>query len=106
VNGAAAGLALLFFLPIGVICGWIAREAGGRLDARYPVSQPWVPEFDELEPVRESRWEDSERCDDRPERRELPAPVTVNNYFVTSGAVWPSQPPVVQSVPATRELLP
>jgi hypothetical protein len=102
VNGAAVGLALLFFLPIGVIFGWIAREAGGRLDARYPVAQPWVPEFEELEPVRESRWEDSER----PEHRELPAPVTVNNYFVTSGAVWPAQSPVVQSVPATRELLP
>jgi hypothetical protein len=105
MNGAAVGLALLFFLPIGVIFGWIAREAGGRLDARYPVSQPWVPEYDELEPVRESRWENSERYYDRSDHRELPAPVTVN-YFVTSGAVWPSQSPVVQSVPATRELLP
>jgi hypothetical protein len=104
MNNAAAVPAMILFV-CGVIFGWRACLLAKRLDADCDVP-PVLPLPAELEPVRESRWEDSERCDDRPGHRELPAPVTVNNYFVTSGAVWPSQPPVVQSVPATRELLP
>lgn len=107
MNFAAAGLALLFFLPIGVIFGWIAREAGGRLDARYPVARPWLPEYDELEPVREARWDASERCDEHPRHQALPQPPVINIHF-TGMPGW-QQPRVVDYIPTTpanRELLP
>jgi hypothetical protein len=107
MNGAAAGLALLFFLPIGVIFGWIARDVGGRLDGRYPMSQPWVLELEELEPVRESRWEDSERYYPQRRYQELPQQPVINIH-VTGMPSW-QQPCVVDYIPATpvnREILP
>jgi hypothetical protein len=107
VNFAAAGLALLFFLPIGVIFGWIAHTTAVRLDARYPVAQPWVPEYDELEPVRESRWESSERYDEHPRHQALPQQPVINIH-VTGMPGW-QQPRVVDYIPTApgnRELLP
>jgi hypothetical protein len=107
MNSAATGLALLFFLPIGVIFGWIARTTAARLDARHPTPGPlWTPKLDELEPVQDSLWADAKRYYDRPNYRELPQHTTINNHFYGAVTGWPSPPRVVDYEPTTHELLP
>lgn len=100
-------LAVALF-ALGVMIGWMLCEHARRRDTRrLPLRPALVPEFDELEPARGSRWEDSERYYARPRHQELPPHTTVNNHFYGAVTGWPAPPRVIDYAQlANRELLP
>lgn len=91
---------IVIIIPVCVILGWMARCVAGRLDARYPTPRPlWTPGPGDLEPVHDSRWEDSQRY--HPQRQQLPTPVI--NIHVAGMPSW-QQPRVVDYMPITPEI--